>query len=246
MKTISFRQIQLNIFIPVYLFALFITSTQAQEVANKKHFLYDITSQWRIEGAGLLGVGIKNHEVGKTTEDEKISISGGGGYGGTLILGYGFSPQFDVSIGAGIQNSTLIPKVKNADGSFLRTMFLATLKYKKPITSRGLLNIGAGLDFFSPGDLDINASKVAEGGHNIYSYKESTGFHLLAEYEGFINNKLSWIIGLKYYYVTYKLKSANLDGLSVPSSVLPDELKKEVANLNGSGVDMIMSLNMYF
>jgi hypothetical protein len=246
MKTKSTRQFWLNLIFAIHLIILHVTSTQAQEMTKKKNFLYDEYSLWRIEGSGLFGVGIDNHEVGVTTENEKITISGGGGYGGAFILGYRFLSQFDLSIGTGIQKSALMPRVKNAKGSFTRTIFLATLKYKKPITSKGLLNFGAGPDFFSPGNMEIDASKVAEGGHNIYSYKSSTGFHLLTEYEGFINKKFSWIIGIKYYYVTYQLKSAELDGISLPASALPYELKKEVAELHGSGVDLVFSLNMYF
>jgi hypothetical protein len=246
MKSILSKQVWLNMVYPLYFLILLIASLPAQEITKKKNFLYDLNSRWRIEGSGLLGMGINNLQVGITTENEKITISGGGGFGGSFVLGYGFLPQLDLSIGTGIEKSALMPRVKNAKGSFTRIFFLATLKYKKPISSKGLLNFGSGPDFFSPGELDIDASKVSEGGHNIYSYKKATGFHLLAEYEGFINQKFSWIMGLKYYYASYKLESAKLDGIFFPVDNLPADLKKEVTDLNGSGVDLILSFNWYF
>ncbi len=216
-----------------------------QEDETESVVIYDIDSRWRIEGGLLLGIGLENHTIGMTTDNKEITISGGGGYGGALILGYGLTNELDLSVGLGIQNSTLRPEVENAEGDFLRTTLFSTLKYRIPVASNGLLIFGMGSGYYSPDDLDLDMSKISGGGHNIYTYESSTGFHLTAEYEGFTSDKLSWIIGLKYYNVSYNLESAKLDGISVPISILPNEIKDEVGELDGSGFDLIVSLNLY-
>ena len=180
-----------------------------------------------------------------TTDNKDIKISGGGGIGGALILGYCLTREFDLSVGFGIQNSSLQPKVENAEGDFLRTIIFDTVKYRIPVATKGLLRFGVGAGYYNPGDLDLDMSKVPEGGHNIYSYESSVGFHITAEYEGFISEKTSWTAGLKYYNVTYNLETAKSDGLSIPIALLPNEIKDEIGELNGSGVNLTVSLNLY-
>ena len=93
---------------------------QVEETATE--IIIDTGSRWRIEGSFLFGLGMEDHEVGKTTDNDPVNISGGGGLGGILILGYGLSSQWDLSLGFGIQYSSLTPQVKNAEGSFQRTI----------------------------------------------------------------------------------------------------------------------------
>ena len=59
------------------------------------------------------------------------------------------------------------------------------------------------MGYYIPGNLDVDASEVSGGGHNIYSYTSSTGFHIIGEFEHFLSkisisgNKCSWGIGLR-------------------------------------------------
>jgi hypothetical protein len=204
------------------------------------------SSRWRLEGGMLFGIGITDHEVGLTTENEKIMMSGGGGIGGILNIGYGLSPKWDISIGAGIQNSSLTPQVENASASFLRIAVMTDIKYRVPVSSSGLINFGGGLSYYFPGDLDIDITEVSGGAHNIFGYDNSIGFQFFVEYEGFFNKDFSWIIGLKYSRVTYEIKSAKSNGINIPVDDLPTDIRDEIGNLDGSSVDLVVSLNYYF
>ena len=225
---------------------LLLTTLHAQENKPEVALSHQLGSKWHVECNFLLGVGIKNHEVGETTENEKIKISGGGGLGGVLNLGYGITSSWDLNIGFGIQYSSLQPQVENADGSFFRTILLTTIKYRIPVSSSGIINIGTGAGYYLPDDLDVDVSKIPEGAHNIYSYKNAVGFHLQAEYEGFFNPNLTWIIGLKYYHISYDLEAVSMNGISYPISDFPAEIISELGELDGSGIDLILSLNYYF
>ena len=204
------------------------------------------SSRWRLEGSMLLGIGITDHEVGITTENEKIMMSGGGGIGGILNIGYGLSPKWDISFGAGIQNSSLTPEVENASASFLRMALLTNIKYRIPVSSSGLINFGGGISYYFPGDLDMDLSEVSEGAHNIFGYDNAIGFQFFGEYEGFFNKDFSWMIGLKYSWVTYELKSAKSNGITIPIDDLPADIRDEIGNLDGSSVDLVVSLIYYF
>jgi len=204
------------------------------------------SSRWRLEGGMLIGIGITDHEVGITTENEKIMMSGGGGIGGILNIGYGLAPEWDISFGAQIQNSSLMPKVENASANFLRIAIMTNIKYRIPVSSSGLINFGGGLSYYFPGDLDIDLTQVSGGAHNIFGYDNSLGFQIFGEYEGFFSENFSWLIGLKYSWVTYELNSAKSNGIDIPIDYLPMEIKDEIENLDGSSVDLVISLIYYF
>jgi hypothetical protein len=206
----------------------------------------NLESRWRAEVNFLLGVGLDEHTVGKSTGDEDIKISGGGGIGGSLMLGYGLSSLWDLSFGMAIQNSSLQPQVENAKGNFFRTVILANIKYRISVASAGFINLCAGISYYLPGDLDMDLSAVSAGAHNIYRYDNTAGFQILAEYEGFFNKDLGWIIGLKYSQVRYDLKSAESNGTSIPIADLPAEIRDEVGDLDGSSIDLVLALVYYF
>jgi len=218
----------------------------AQEETPETSVERNLDLCWHLEGSLLLGIGLKDHVIGKTNENEDINISGGGGFGGNLLLGYSLSPVWDLGIEVGIQNSSLQPAVENASGKFFRTFLSAKIKYRLPVSSSGSVNFGGGVSYYIPGELDIDASSVSAGAHNIYGYDNAIGFQLLGEYEGLFTSSLGWILGLKYYSVTYDLNSAKSNGINVPIGELPSEIKSELEKLDGSGIDLVLSLAYYF
>jgi len=205
-----------------------------------------LDSRWHAGVNFLLGIGLDEHTVGKTNENEDIKMSGGGGIGGALRLGYGLSPGWDLNFGFALQNSSLQPQVENAKGNFLRTVLVADIKYCISIAAAGFINLGGGIGYFIPGDLDMDLSKVTGGAHNIFSYDNTWGFRLLAEYEGFFNNDLGWIIGLTYTQVNFKLKSALSNGIALSAEQLPAAIKNDIGELDGSSIDLVLSLVYYF
>jgi len=212
---------------------------------------FSFSKKFRIETSFFAGSGFEKFDVFKTTQDKIIELSPGGGFGGKLSLGYCLSSLFNINIEFGTQNSTLSQKLENADGNFSRTFLLGTARYKIPITGKSSINIGGGSGYYMGGKLDIDASKIAGGGHNIYGYENTIGFHVIGEYEHFIskfsflNARWSWCIGLKYYYITYKLNSASSNGVSIPLNLLQSDIKDEVGKLNGSGIDVLFSIIMH-
>jgi len=213
---------------------------------------FDISNNFRIDVSFFLGSGLEEFDVFKTTGDEIVKLSPGGGFGGKFSFGYCLNSPLNVNIEVGTQNSTLSEELKNADGKFSRTFFLGTLRYKIPITEKSSINIGGGLGYYISGKLDIDASEIEDGGHNIYKYKNTIGIHVICEYEhflpkfSFLNARWSWAIGLKYYNIAYELDSATSDGVSIPITNLPSDIKVEVEELNGSGIDVLFSTIMYF
>ena len=229
----------------VFLLLVSLNLAISQEMEQSFQSPYPSGSFWRMEGSLLVGIGLEDHEVGMTTDNKKITISGGGGIGGIFSIGYCITPRFDLSLGFGIQNSSLEPEVKNAEGSFLRTSYFTTIKYIIPVSSAGYLKIGAGAGYYSAGDLDVDLSEVAGGAHNVYKYDGAPGFHITADYEGVFTEKFTWIIGLKYYNVTFDLKSAKSNDVSIPLSIIPADIISDIGELDGSGVDFIIALNLY-
>jgi hypothetical protein len=143
------------------------------------------------------------------------------------------------------KSSILSKKVENAEGSFTRTFFLGNLKYAIPVSSSGQIKIGAGAGYYSPGELDIDASEVPGGAHEIATYDGTTGFNFLAEYEGYFTwaeNTLSWSAGLRYYNVKYDISEFEHDGISIDVDNVLDEFKE----LDGSGFDLIISVAYFF
>jgi hypothetical protein len=237
------------LFILFSLFLIYFSLTPlatAQVVKNEPALTGNENLKWHIEGGILVGAGIEKHEVGRTTDNDEISISGGGGVGGKLIFGYRLSPKLDLNLGIIIQNSSLKPNVKNADGKFFRTALIANMKYRIQIFSSSLINLGGGFGYYFPGDLDIDVSEISGGAHNIYGYDNSLGFHLLAEYEGFFRKDISWSIGLQYSTVSYDIKSAKSNGITIPLDQLPASVRDEVGELDGGGVDLLLGVNYYF
>ena len=186
------------------------------------------------------------HEVGVTTDNKTITISGGGGLGFNLILGYGLSPVWDLGLGLGIQQSSLMPEVENASGDFTRFTITANFKYHILVSSSGMINLGGGIGYYVAGDLDLDLSAVAGGEHDIFTYDSAPGFHVLTEYEGFFNAHFSWLMGLKYTQVGFDLQAVQSNGTTIPLEVLPEATKDQLSRLDGSAIDFTFSVIYYF
>ena len=78
----------ISIFILCFVYSLLAqdTSGEASTVVMK---IFDSSGKLRIEAFLTGGAGLKQLEVGETTEGKEITISGGGGVGEGLIMGYG-------------------------------------------------------------------------------------------------------------------------------------------------------------
>jgi len=217
----------------------------AEEVQSR----FDPTGRLRVETHFLVGAGIDKHDVGYTTTDDTITMSGGGGAGLGLEAGYCPHRSFEISGAFGFQSSKLSEKVENAEGSFKRIFFRVTAKYRIPVSMAGAIKVGAGGGYYSPSDLDLDFSEVPGGAHNIYSYDGAAGFHVSGEYEhhfaswNVMNAKWSLGAGVRYYKVEYDLNTASSDGENVPLNH-PD--LDCIRVFDGAGVDFFGYLAAYF
>ena len=161
------------------------------------------------------------------------------------------SSSIEISSEFGLQSSSLSKKVENAEGSFTRTFVRPALKVKFPVSDQNLIKLGVGGGYYFGGDLDIDMSQIAGGGHNIYTYKGAAGFHITGEFEHIISSwsslsaQWSWGVGLRYFSVKYDLESMTSDGISVPLDQLTQDLRDRMMELDGSGFDVFGYLAIY-
>ena len=237
------REVRKNLFLFVFTVAvLLLNLVPLAEAQEKTQEPLDTSKRFRLELSLFFGGGTEDIDVGETTTGETVSISGGGGLGGAITFGYGLSSKLDIALTAGTQQSELSPRVVNADGSFDRQLLLATLRYKIPFSHTIQFKVGGGIGYYSSGELDIDVSQIPGGGHNIYKYDDTTGFHLTAEFERFFSPNWSWMVGAKYYNVSYDVKSCISNDVSIPVTFLADELR----SIDGSGFDLIIAIARYF
>lgn len=204
--------------------------------------MFGETGIFKIEAYFSAGAGFKQHKIGETTESKDINISGGGGIGFALTIGYVISSNMDLDLSAGIQNTSLSENVSNAEGTFHRNVLLSTLKYKINISNNKQAKIGAGIGFYMTGKWDVDGSEVPGGAHEIIEYDNTMGFHITGDYENMFISNWSWSVGLKFYSVSYKAKSAESNGVSVPVNLVNDEIRE----LNGGGFALMFSIVKYF
>lgn len=210
----------------------------AQESPTPQELL-NTTGKTRLSLHGVAGIGFdKIDEV--TNRGDTLSISGGGGFGGGAGIAFGLSRSLDLDLDLGFEASFMTPYVDYANGLFTRGYFLATLKYKMPTSDSGQFKFGVGIGSYMSGKLlfertDIPFKEEVE-------YDPAVGLHLTGEFERFIKTNVSVNIGAKIYFVEYKAKAYKLNSINVPVSALPDETR----NLNGSGMDFLLGINLYF
>jgi hypothetical protein len=202
----------------------------------------DTGGKVRLELTGFTGWGTKDNDIGTTTTGETVTLSAGGGDGAGLTLGYGLSKSLEVDLSVGYQKSKFSEDVANANGDFKRNFILGTLKLNVPLFKSTQLKIGAGAGYYTSGKWDTDLTKVAGGSHTVIEYDNSIGGHLSGELEYFFSNTWSIIFGTKYYYVKYDAKSVKVNNVSLPVSYLKDEFKK----IDGSGIDVLLGVALYF
>jgi len=196
--------------------------------------------QWRVEPQVVIGLGLKSHEVGVTTDGQSVKISAGGGVGAGISLGYGLTESTDFEVLWGYQRSTLSPDVTNASGSFDRYLTLATVKYKIPLVKKEDswldFKIGGGVGQYPSGKFKTDFGSVGAGRSEV-RYKAGQGFHLTADFERYLR-RWSLSAGVRYSVVSYQAKSFEFNGSAQPVS----NLKPEFEKFKGDGIDFVLAL----
>lgn len=213
----------------------------ARERALRTPGLLNTSGFYRLEADGAIGLGTQRFDLGQVDGDD-ARISGGGGLGGAATFGFGFSREWDLDVTAGFQRSEMLPDPEGMDATFRRNFFLATLKYKIPVSAVSQFKFGLGGGIYEGGKLNVDVSDPLLGPARSVKYREAFGWHATGELETFLAPTLSVVIGAKYYSVEYEAKSARENGLSVSTATLPDGLR----NFNGNGVDLTVGLAAYF
>jgi hypothetical protein len=214
--------------------------------------------KWILGVTGMGSFGFQNHKVGtyvsqdvsdETSDSKDLTISGGGGSGYRLIVGYRplfyhRLPLLECLFQMGRQVSTFGVDVEGVNGKFYRNVFCFALNLKIPLkvynSSEGALaylNCIAGYGWYLNGKMDIDFHKIA-GDHSIFDYKNSTGFHVGGELELCFNHWFSFIVGTQFHFVNYNIKSLSLNGILKN----PDQAIDEFKNIDGSGIDFNLGL----
>ncbi len=197
---------------------------------------------FKINGSFYFGTGGDKLKVGETTEGDDITLRTAGGFGMAITLGYNFYSKVDVDLTAGYQLNWIRPECDNLDGSFSRVPLLVTLKYWIPTKNNAFFKLGGGLGFYTSVEYEVDGSEYF-GLHEIIEYDNATGFHIVGEYEVFSPDyPISFVLGIKYYNVTYNVNSATNNGTPYPVS----DVRSEVRELNGSGFDFYFGFGWYF
>ena len=146
----------------LYLVASFLPLWAQVNDSTAAHMHFDLSHSIRIETSMLVGFGFKEFDVFKTSDNDMVSLSPGGGIGITIGAGYYFNELFQATIDLGLEESLLSQELKNADGSFYRSFISSTLRYKFPISEFSSINGGAGAGYYMSGEMDIDAHKIDE------------------------------------------------------------------------------------
>jgi hypothetical protein len=197
-----------------------------------------------MEVSGLVGAGTDDTVLATAADGDELRISAGGGLGLAGTFGFAFSPDWDLDLTAGFQRSEDERDFSDADATFRRNFFLATLKYKIPISSLAQFKFGIGGGLYESGKLetDLNTLPPATPTSLSVDYREAFGWHATGELETFLAPRLSLLIGAKYYNVEYEAESARENGVRVATAALRDDVR----NLNGNGFDFMVGLSAYF
>lgn len=197
---------------------------------------------FKINGSFSFGTGGEKLKVGETTEDEDITLRTAGGFGIAITLGYNFFSKVDLDLTAGYQVNWEQPDCDNLDGYFSRVPLLVTTKYWIPTKNNAFLKLGGGLGLYTSIEYELDGSENF-GLHEIIEYDNATGFHIVGEYEMIGPVKpVSFVMGIKYYNVTYNANSATHNGTTLPVS----DIRSTVRELKGSGFDFYFGFGWYF
>jgi len=203
----------------------------------------------RAEFRLCIGGGFETHPIFETTDGTTINISAGGGLGAGVNIGYRLFDAVELSSEFLYQMSVLDQPVSNATTTFRRFVITPTAKYLfflKKDKSRLSINAGGGWGIYPSAKLDIDASNLPNGSHDIYEYNNGSGPHGCIEFEFCTRKKISFLGGIKFNHVTYKLESIKSDGITYPLNYIPQVILKEYGKIDGSGLDLYAGISFLF
>ena len=233
-------------FIGIFLLSFF--TVFSQDSISSKVNLSARQKTMRIELQIGGGGGFSSINTGLITDKKdtvKISAGGGGSFG--ILTAYKFNKNFEVSLAGFIQTSSLTPSVSNASGFFDRNVIEPVIKYLFYIKKNFSLGMGAGFHYGMKGILDLDASKIKGGAHNIYKYGNSSGATAIFEYRRLPSkHNFSYGFGLKYYGAKWNLKSISSDGKDIPLQYVSKEILDKIQMLDGSAIEAFLGLAYHF
>ncbi len=206
-----------------------------------KESLVESTPELRIDLGLILGTGSEKFDFGTTSSGDNFGISGGGGIGVYLNFGSHLDSNFDIEATMGYQKSDFRPAISNGDGEFTRTYLLTSVKYRIPFSEDKQIKIGCGIGYYFSGSMETDTTQMTNGKELSISYDNSIGMHFTFEYEFFFTRSESITLGLKYYDVRYKANSVYVKGALNPLTGLNNDLR----NLDGSGIDFVVTYNFF-
>lgn len=183
------------------------------------------------------GVGLKQIPI-FTAGNETIYLSGGGGFhvGARYLVRM---QRFEYSGGIIFALSTLSRELTNADATFRRFIVDPQLKLLLKLKDGNYINPSVGLGIHFGGQMDIDAVAVA-GQRQRFKYGTAVGYFLAGEYEYAQWQNLTLAAGLRYYNVRFDVNSARVNNIVVP----PQNIRYEIAALDGSGIDLMLRLRI--
>lgn len=193
----------------------------------------------RIGVGAIFGPGLENIFIGKTGDNDDITMSFGGGGGVKAYVGREISKHLDLSGAFLYQSSSLIPNVKNASMKFSRMGASFTAAYIIPIQGGYYqrLKLGIGPDMYLKNVLAFDLSQVDSGKKDTWQYKKETGFHVNALYEANLGDHFSFVYGLEYSYVKFAFQSG--------TSLIPT-ISGPLNTPNGTSINFLFGLNVHF
>jgi|GEM_PF-6408699 hypothetical protein len=208
----------------------------AQDPAVQKVRVIEGT-RFYLSASFLYGIGLAQSEVVEYDSGEKVTLSGGGGFGFIGSIGYNFSKYFGLSADVSWQKAVEDDPVGEVEGEFTRWDIFLTPRLLIPVGDRSQLHLGAGAGLFFGGWLFLYSS-----GYDLPSvyYGPSFGYHFLGEYRFSITERFSVGLGIKYTGTTHLVESVSPDYYSV------DDLTDEIQHLNGNSLDMFAGFQVNF
>jgi hypothetical protein len=192
----------------------------------------------RLAFNAFAGFGYSEIAMLKTTTSEKVVLSPGTGFGGSIIYGYEVKRYLDIALELGHLECELNPLIDNGDVTFSRTRLSFIPSLIIPIAGGGDMRfkLGAGLDASLQSKMKINLSKIPNGFNDTWSYKGSLGYQACLAFEWNMSPLFALRYGFNWTHVEYTIKDW---GNYKP-------VASELTNLDGSGVGIIVGFSFHF
>lgn len=192
---------------------------------------------------GAKGSDIESGLILEDSTDIMLSLGGGALVG--INIGYRFDNYIEVFFSFFSQHSSLDPPISNATGTFTKQVISPIVSYKFHPNKKLFLNIGVGFRSSMGNELDIDASDIDGGGHNIFIYKDDIGPSGLIGLELYASRRFSLTLSSNFYSQKYKLAKVNLDGTEYDIDNLNPDVLSKIDNLKGSGIDLKFGLRFH-